>query len=252
MHNRSNIKFGIWGILFFFLLTGILRAEHTRQPIATDSRIKTFVYSENEVFPIVLHYGYQTTIEFGKDEKIQTYSVGNNYAWQFNNVGRTLFIKPLEENISTNMILLTSKRRYYFELQSRTLLDAADQDLVYAIRFFYPDNEEDIVAPQVLMSEDSDQSTIPVIKSYDFDYQIKGSKKNAPNSVFDNGISTFIQYENGITIIPKIKIFANKNSTEIEPRRIGNYLVIDNICEKIELKYETEVVSITKVKNKIK
>ena len=55
------------------------------QPIAIDSRIKTFIYSENEVFRLVVHYGYQTSIEFAEDEEIQTISAGNNYAWQLKN-----------------------------------------------------------------------------------------------------------------------------------------------------------------------
>ncbi|MDJ1407606.1 MAG: hypothetical protein MRQ13_04430 [Candidatus Midichloria sp.] len=44
------------------------------KPIATDSRIRTFVYSQNEVFGIVVHYGYQTNIEFADGEEIQTIS----------------------------------------------------------------------------------------------------------------------------------------------------------------------------------
>jgi len=34
------------------------------QPITTDSRIKTLVFSPNEVFTITTHYGYQSNIEF--------------------------------------------------------------------------------------------------------------------------------------------------------------------------------------------
>ena len=52
------------------------------RPIATDSRIKTFVYSENDVFRVVVHHGYQTSVEFAEGEEISMISIGNNYAWQ--------------------------------------------------------------------------------------------------------------------------------------------------------------------------
>jgi type IV secretion system protein VirB9 len=221
-------------------------AINKNQPIATDSRIKTFVYSPNEVFPIILHYGYQTSIEFAQNEKIQTYSLGNSYAWQFNSTGRTLFIKPLEENISTNMILLTNKRRYYFELQSKMLSEATDQDLVYAIRFFYPDNDEDVVAPNIITEQEQEFETIPAIKPYNFSYTITTKSKNAPTAVFDNGNNTFLQYENNIPIIPTIRILRGKRNIEIIPHRIGNYLVINEISDKIELKQGREIIKIQK------
>ena len=90
------------------------------RPVAIDSRIKTFIYSENEIFRIVINYGYQTSVEFAEGEEIQTISVGNNFAWQLTPVGRRLFIKPLEENILTNMTILTNKRVYQFEVQSKS------------------------------------------------------------------------------------------------------------------------------------
>jgi type IV secretion system protein VirB9 len=66
-------------------------------PVAIDSRIKTLIFSENEVFRLVVHYGYQTSIEFQDGEEVQSISVGNNYAWTLTPLGRRLFIKPLEE-----------------------------------------------------------------------------------------------------------------------------------------------------------
>lgn len=209
------------------------------QPIATDSRIKTFVYSANEVFPIVLHYGYQTTVEFGNDEKVQTYSVGNNYAWQISVMGSTLFIKPMEENVVTNMILITNKRRYYFELQSETVSEALDQDLVYAIRFFYPDGEVDSVVPRnVIVNEEVNVPSIPAIRPYNFNYASSGDASLVPTAVFDDGVNTFLQYDGGIVAIPQISIFYGNHTTVVEPKRIGNYFVIDRLVSKIELLYD--------------
>lgn len=227
---------------FFPINPGI--ANEIEQPIATDSRIKTFVYSENEVFPIILHYGYQTTIEFGAGEKIQTYSVGNNYAWQINVVDSVLFIKPMEENIVTNMILITNKRRYYFELQSKDISDVLDQDLVYAIRFFYPDQDTDSVMPKkVIVNNEVKQPSIPVIKPYNFRYVSHGDKQLVPTTVFDDGINTFLQYSNGIVKIPHIDVYRRNKVVAVEPQRVGDYIVINMVTDdKIEMVYDDQKI----------
>ena len=52
------------------------------EPLTTDSRIKTYIYSPNEVFLLVLHYGFQSHIEFGKNESIETITLGDSFAWK--------------------------------------------------------------------------------------------------------------------------------------------------------------------------
>lgn len=111
------------------------------QPITTDSRIKTFVYNPNEVYTITTHYGYQSNIEFGPKEEIDTISVGDRVAWQITPAGRRLFIRAMEENARTNMTIVTNFRAYQFDLRSSTA-DAVfgSEELTYVVRFFYPSN----------------------------------------------------------------------------------------------------------------
>lgn len=112
------------------------------QPIVTDSRIKTFVYNENDVFNILTHYNYQSNIEFGKNEEIQTVSVGDRVGWQIIPSGRRLFIRPMEERVHTNMTVVTNKRTYQFDLLSSGEQPLhPSEELVYVIRFFYPDEQ---------------------------------------------------------------------------------------------------------------
>lgn len=115
---------------------------NVKQPLTTDSRIKTYVYSEDEVFMLLLHYGYQSSIEFSKGEIIKTISSGDSYAWNINAIGRRVFIKPLEENMRTNLTIITNKRSYQFDLVSKLPDENIDKDLVYVVRFYYPQKEE--------------------------------------------------------------------------------------------------------------
>lgn len=110
-------------------------------PVITDSRIKTFVYNENEVFSVTTHYGYQSNVEFGDHETIDTVSVGDRVAWQIIPAGRRLFIRAMEENAHTNMTIVTNKRAYQFDLRSSSSnATFGSEELTYVVRFFYPDD----------------------------------------------------------------------------------------------------------------
>ena len=103
----------------------------------TDSRIRTYVYNENDIYLVVMDTGFQSIIEFSPDEKVQTMSLGENYAWSVTPMEQRLFIKPLERNIRTNMSVTTNLRTYYFDLVSKSQ-NETDADVAYVIRFFYP------------------------------------------------------------------------------------------------------------------
>jgi len=107
-------------------------------PLTTDSRIKTYVYSPNEVYLLVLHFGFQSSIEFGKNESIETITLGDSYAWKITPLGNRLFIKPMERDIRTNMTIITNRRTYQFDIVAKELESGSEKDLVYVMRFQYP------------------------------------------------------------------------------------------------------------------
>ncbi len=109
------------------------------EPITTDNRVKTYIFNENEVYNITIFYGYQTSIEFAKGEEVVTISMGDSYAWKINSIGHRLFIKPLEDDMHTNMTIITNKRAYQFDLFSKKADGSLSKELVYVMRFYYPE-----------------------------------------------------------------------------------------------------------------
>lgn len=107
-------------------------------PLTTDSRIRTYIYSPNEIFLLPLHHGFQSHIEFAKSEEIQTISLGDSYAWKITPLQNRLFIRPLEKNIRTNMTIITNKRTYQFDLVAQEYEEGKEADLVYVVKFQYP------------------------------------------------------------------------------------------------------------------
>lgn len=131
------------------LLLGIVLCAGITQARATglfleDSRVRTVVYSENGVFRLITEFGYQSNIEFEKDEQIQTLSVGNPVFFKITPSGNRLFVKALQGDRHTNMTVVTNKRAYQFEISS---IVESDADVVYVMRFYYPESDaEDLMA----------------------------------------------------------------------------------------------------------
>ena len=215
-------------------------------PITTDSRIKTFVYNPNEVFRIVVHYNYQTSIEFAKGEEIKTITSGNNYAWQLIPIDNRLFIKPMEDNILTNMTVITNERVYQFEIQSKPYSDYVDSELVYVVRFFLPTGNEKMAKPEVVEKLKDDGGKLD-IKPYNFNYHMDGSVKFFPTKVFDDGVKTYIYYEKNIRLEkPDIKLVKGDGDVlKIKPKIVGDYLVIGNVGKMLQLSFSNNVVDIT-------
>lgn len=127
-------------LIFCVTVLAGLSAYAQSAPLVSDSRIKTLIYNENDVYSVLTHYGYQSNIEFGRNETVETISVGDRIAWQIVPAGRRLFIRALEESAHTNMTVVTNERTYQFDLKS-TDGDRlpATSELAYVVRFYYPD-----------------------------------------------------------------------------------------------------------------
>ena len=143
--NISIKNFSSICIIFAVFLFGpSVSAEKSKIPLSTDNRIKTYVYNANEVYLLPLALNHQCIIEVGKNEKIETISMGERYAWDMKIINNRLFIKAIEKNIKTNLVLITNKRMYYFDIISKDLSDDEnmqdfDGDVVYRMNFIYPD-----------------------------------------------------------------------------------------------------------------
>lgn len=124
------------GVVAFLAIPAFAYVAGT--PVPTDSRIKTLVYNANDVYRVLTHYGYQMNIEFGKDEEIETISVGDRVGWQITPAEDRLFIRAMDDKSHTNMTVITNEHTYQFDLYSSKPGENGWDELVYVVRFFYP------------------------------------------------------------------------------------------------------------------
>jgi type IV secretion system protein VirB9 len=173
-------------------------------PVVSDSRIKTFVYNENDVYSLLTHYGYQSNVEFAKDERVKTVSVGDRVGWQIIPAGRRLFIKAMEENAHTNMTVVTNERAYQFDLKSSGKQPLQpDEELVYVVRFYYPEAEDYSPVPPVYSDQPPvampvapvmPQAPVQPVQTVNYLYTFDGSDALAPLKIYDDGQRTTLEF----------------------------------------------------------
>lgn len=224
-----------------FATTPALALQEPR-PIATDSRIRTVRYSPNEVYQFIGHYGYQSAIEFETGETIQTVSIGDSVSWMVNPAGNRLFLKPIDQNALTNMTVITDKRSYLFELHAEETQDIRDKEMVFVMRFTYPQ------ADQSQMDFTTFEAFPDIEKEpekYNFRYSIRGSSVIEPIRIFDDGQWTYFEFRDKNADLPAFFHVDSANNEElINYRKRGNYIVVERVSPRFTLRRGPEILCV--------
>lgn len=214
------------------------------RPAQIDHRVRTVMYQPDAVYKFTGHYGFQSSIEFGADENIQTISMGDSTPWMVQTLGNRLFLKPVEQSASTNMTLITDKRTYLFELHAREAQDINDDQMVFILRFIYSGGEQSNVVSHYL-----DSVPMPDIENqpgkYNFNYSISGPDTIAPIRIFDDGEFTYFEFRNKNADVPGFFLVGPDNSESlINFRTRGDYIVVERVGEKFTLRYGNQIVCV--------
>tara|TARA_B100001750_G_C15344862_1_gene514123 strand:+ start:88 stop:882 length:795 start_codon:yes stop_codon:yes gene_type:complete len=229
-------------ILTIFIAGSEAFALQTPRPIATEHRLQTVRYSENEVFKFIGHYGYQSSIEFSPDEEIQTISVGDSISWLINPTGSRIFLKPIEQDALTNMTVITNKHTYHFELHARETEDIDDREMVFVMRFVYP---EDDIATIVYEEDDDVPDFNKEPDKYNFQYSIRGSETISPLRIFDDGEFTYFEFADKNADVPAFfNVDAAGNEELINFRTRGNYIVVERVSNVMTLRKGPYIVCV--------
>ncbi|MBL4625736.1 MAG: TrbG/VirB9 family P-type conjugative transfer protein, partial [Flavobacteriales bacterium] len=149
----------------------------------------------------------------------------------------------------TNLLVLTNKRSYHFELRAHDTEGPGDRSVTYAVKFHYLDEElnrslergkevdrlrDTLVVP--------DRSLSP--ESLNFHYTMKGSDVLAPIRTFDDGEFTFFQFPGEIDT-PAIFLVNRQNEESIVNYHVrGNFIVVERIASRFILRSGKEATCI--------
>lgn len=103
-----------------------------------DSRIKYVDYRPDDVVPVQACEGMITAITFAPGETVVNYGSGFSTAWEFATRDNHFYLKPKMRRGTTNLIVVTDKRTYVFDVKYGASAKKTD----YLMVFRYPDEEK--------------------------------------------------------------------------------------------------------------
>lgn len=215
-----------------------------------DSRIRTETYSKERVYPIYSKVGKAVLIQLEDDEQLKgensALGMGDSEAWTVGVRGNNIIFKPKAEKPVTNMIVVSNKRTYAFDLK----MAGGKHEPTYIMRFNYPDTArkqqkalrmKQDKALQLLA--DSGALHLPEPGNNTL-YYGQGSKKLAPTAMWDNGRFTYLRFNNGRDMPTAYRVEQDGTETLLNTHIEGDTVVIHEVNEKIILRLGRAVLLI--------
>lgn len=234
-------------------------AKHGVEPFMTaDGKL---VYIHGASLVTVLASPLQVVdIELQSGEQINEVIIGDSARWQIEkgqvaNISH-LFIKPVSANIETNIVITTNKRVYHLRLIS------TEKKITPYIGFLYTEEMLAYSADQKLREELLQQVTLKNLMTgvneetfnladLNFNYSIHGEAKWTPERVYDNSITTYIEFPPEVRSGMPILLVSNGKNEELVNYRVkDNFMIADGVFENLYLVIgvggNKEIVTITK------
>lgn len=228
-----------------FFISSSANASQQPRYLGAEKKFRSFIYNPNDVYHYTGHYTYQGFIEFEAGESINTISMGDPSLWLFEHLQNRLFLKPVGEDSSeTNMTVITNKKIYHFELTAREASGIDDENLIFVVKFSYPDEgDRNIVEfPKVGVSDEPDMRNLSI---YNFSYQYTGDPSIAPVKVFDNGEFTYFQFAEKSAEIPAIFTVDGAGfESLVNFRAAGNYIIVERTAPQFTLRNGPDIVCV--------
>lgn len=212
----------------------------------------TFKYSPSSIYEIWVSPDYSTRIELNPDEDITYVGGGDTTNWKIDmskggeKSATSVYIRPVESDIKSNLIIQTTKRTYTF------LINGDEKLYNIIIKFTYPIDaamsvyRTDSSIPSILENgiSGSVQTGASDIRNIVTNYKITPTTYDwSPVGVYNDGKKTYIKFKETMSESP---ILVVKGSTgkleEVNYHQEGNVIRIDRVVKSGQLKLDKKVV----------
>lgn len=188
-----------------------------------------FRYAPNQLYKIYCRRGYLTDLVFKKGETIKYVGGGDTAGWAVSNttVDGTphLFIKPVVETSTTNLIVTTDKRSY------QLILNTSDwYNPIVSWTYDAETRNANLIEEQKNERITMGKVNVTNVEDLDFNYEVSGSG-NKPSMVFSDGTQTYIKFRRAAK--KQLPIFIRERGHK--EMQLVNYTIKDNyyIVEKV-------------------
>lgn len=147
-----------------------------------------------------------------------------------------LVIKPLEDDLETNLLVTTNRRVYHLRLQSGNWY-------MPTVSWHYPENE--VLKAELLENKSKNEEALSLPpEKLRFDYEIEGKDYNwRPEIIFDDGAKTYLRMPSKIsgTEAPALFVINEDDEAMLVNYRVkGQFYIVDGVFDRAELKIGSE------------
>ena len=190
-----------------------------------------FNYAENSIYEVYSKPDYLTTLRLAPNEKVVFKAGGDTERWMIEEAtggkeNRTyIYIKPLEEDIKTNINIVTDKHSYFINIES------TNGEYNPLVEWQYP-NERKILMDEYEVHTESIGTTD--LMKLNYRYSWNKNSKLSPVQVFDNGEKTFIVLKSNLQEMPAFYVKGLDNQLSLVNTKIeGRNVMINNVVKEI-------------------
>lgn len=161
-----------------------------------DGRIRTALYSSEEVYRLVGFVGYDIELIFEPGERFTGKGGGDLEAVTIEAYENQVHIKPRAAIVSTNLAIYTDRRAYRFDYSaSARRPNPAVDEVMYAVRFTYSSSDATHVGGTRSDREiDRELARAKVERKRNTDYWFCGNRAVKPVAASDDGVQTRLTF----------------------------------------------------------
>lgn len=177
------------------LLLSSLQAETVPARGVVDGRIRYAPYNSDQVYRVRGIVGYQIDFEFEAGESFVGLGAGDLEGISYFGTENHLFLKPKAAKVTTNLTVLTNRRRYQIDYTAIARHPGPDDpDVMFAVRFTYPPNPARAQAEQAAERIDTALTDASTKRPRNIDYWYCGSPTLKPAAASDDGVHTRLRF----------------------------------------------------------
>jgi type IV secretion system protein VirB9 len=160
-----------------------------------DARLHVQEYAPDVIYRLRGYVGYQIDLQFDAGESFVGLGAGDLESLTFSAQENHLFLKPRAATVETNITVLTNRRTYYFDyVAGAGRPGPALLDVIYALRFTYPQSPASASPGQTRDAVEHDLATAADGHRRNLEYGYRGSAVLKPVSAWDDGVQTRLRF----------------------------------------------------------
>ena len=175
------------------------------------------------------------SVELEVGEEIMSMALGDTVRWEVQavtsgsraGVRPQIIIKPRDFEISTNLIVSTSRRTYHLALLSD------DEHYVRQFKFYYPGEMLKEFKAGVSSKLSKERRTLAGVsaENLNFNYRLSGRHYFRPARVFDDGRKVYVEFSKAVERreAPVLLVQGERGAEIVNYRKKGKFYVVDKL-----------------------